>query len=73
VRLILNRQCSCPLIGGQTFLQCELGVFVRSPRTSQQSAIYSFLLQGTIQGRLPNSERLGRAQKFLRPAESNSE
>ena len=73
VRLILNRQGSGPLIGGQTFLQCELGVFLSGPRTCQQSAIHCFLLQGTIQGQLPGSERLGRTQKFLRPAESNSE
>jgi hypothetical protein len=73
VRLILNRQGSGPLIGGQTFLQRELGVFVSGPRTCQQSAIHCFLLQGTIQGQLPDSERLGRTEKFLRPSESNSE
>src|SRR5208337_1692122 len=73
VRLILNRHSFGPLIGGQTFLQCELGVFLPGPRTCQQSAIHRFLLQGTIQGQLPGSERLGRTQKFLRPAESNSE
>jgi len=73
VRLILNRQGSGPLIGGQTFLQCEVGVFLPGPRTCQQSAIHCLLLQGTIQGQLPGSERLGRTQKFLRPAGSNSE
>ena len=73
VRLILNRQGSGPLISGQAFLQCEPGVFLSSPRTCQQSAIHCFLLQGTIQGQLPDSERLGRTQKFLRPAESDSE
>ena len=35
VRLILNRQGSGPLIGGQTFLQCELGVFLPGPRTCE--------------------------------------
>jgi len=30
-------------------------------------------LKSTIQGQLPSSELLGRSQKFLRPAESNSE
>ena len=73
VRLILHCQGSGPPIGGQTFLQCELGVFLSGPRTCQQSAIHCFLLQGTIQGQLPGSERLGRTQKFLRPAERNSE
>jgi hypothetical protein len=72
VRLILNRQGSGPLIGGQTFLQRELSVFLPGPRTCQQSAIRSFLLQSTIQGQLPGSERLGRTQELLRPAESNS-
>jgi hypothetical protein len=33
VRLILNRQGSGPLVGGQTFLQCELGAFLPGPRT----------------------------------------
>jgi len=37
------------------------------------SAIYCFLLQDTIQGQLTGSELLGRTQKFLRHAESNSE
>jgi hypothetical protein len=73
VRLILKRQGSGPLVGGQTFLQGELGVFLPGPRPSQQSAIHRFLLQGTIQGQLPGSKLLGRTQKFLRPTESNSE
>jgi hypothetical protein len=73
VRLILNRQGSGPLVGGQTFLQCELGVFLPSSRSCQQSAIHRFLLQGTIQGQLPGSELPGCTQKFLRPAGSNSE
>jgi hypothetical protein len=61
------------LIGGQAFLQCELGVFLFSPRPCQQSAVHCFLLQGTIQGPLPGPERLGSTQKFLRLAESNPE
>jgi len=73
VRLILNGQGSGPLIGGQTFLQCELGVFLSSPRTCQQSAVHRLLLEGTSQRQLPGPKRLGRTQKFLRPAESNSE
>jgi hypothetical protein len=73
VRLSFNRQGSGPLIGGETFLQCELGVFLPSSRTCQQSAIHCFLLQRTIQGQLPGSKLLGRTQKFLRPAESKSE
>jgi len=73
VRLILNRQGSAPLIGGRTFLQCEVGVFLAGPRSCQQSAIHCPLLQSTIQGQLPGSERLGRTQKFLGPAESDSE
>ena len=48
------------------------GALLAGPRTCQQSAIHCFLLQGTIQGQLPSSDRLGRTQKFLRPAESNS-
>ena len=50
VRLVFNRQGSGPLVGGQAFLQGELGVFLASPRTCQQSAIYGFPLEGTIQG-----------------------
>ena len=73
MRRIFNRHGPGPLVGGQAFLQCELGVFLFSPRPCQQSAIHCFLLQGTIQGQLPGSERLGRTQKFLRFAESNSE
>jgi len=43
VRLILNRQGSGPLIGGQTFLQCELGVFlpVRGPASRAPSTAFS--------------------------------
>jgi hypothetical protein len=73
VRLSLNRQGSGPLIGGETFLQCELGAFPLCVRTCQQSAIHCFLLQRTIQGQFTGTKLLGRTQKFLRPAESNSE
>ena len=73
VRPILHRQGSPPLVGGQTFLQGKLGIFLPSLGTRQQSAIYCFRLQGTIQGELAGSERLGCTQKFLRFAESKSE
>jgi len=71
VRLILNRQGSGPLIGGQPFLQCELGVFLPGPGACQQSAIHCFLLQGTIQGQLTGSKRLGRAQNSLSGAQGD--
>src|ERR1019366_3638779 len=73
MRRILNRQGSGPLIGGHAFLQYELGVFLSSSRTCQESAIHRLLLQDTIQGQLLGPKRLGRTQKYLRPAKSNSE
>ncbi len=71
--LILNCQGPGPLIGGQTFLQGELGVFASSPRAYQQSAMHCFLLQDKIQSQLPGSARLRCTQKCLRPAKSNPE
>ena len=73
VRLVFNRQGFGPLVGGQAFLQGELGVFLASPRTCQQSAIHGFTSEGTIQGELAGSERFRRLQKLLRLAESKSE
>ena len=44
VRLILNRQGSGPLISGQTFLQCELGILLPGPWTRQQCTIHNLHL-----------------------------
>jgi hypothetical protein len=61
VGCILNCQRAGSVFGRQALLERELGVFPLCSRTHQQSAVDRLLLEGTREGQVPGSKRLGRA------------
>jgi len=74
VRLILNRQRSGPLIGGQTFLQCELGVFlpVRGPASRAPSTAFFCRARFKASCRVPTGWGVPRSSFALPRAIPNS-